>query len=84
MFNFVAAYFSGLLGQYVRWDVVALLLTMGILAGLETLAVINGHYLTITDWIKSWMPMPIRIIILSWLWWHFVGSDLWPNYKPYN
>lgn len=79
--NTVAAYFRSLLAHYARWDVILGIALMGALTAWEMIGVVNGKYLTITDWIKSWMPMALRIMILAWLCWHFVGSDLWPVKK---
>lgn len=64
------------LSHYARWDVVVGLILMGSLTVWEIAGVADGRLLTITAWLKSWMPMPLRIMIWSWLGWHFILSDL--------
>lgn len=67
--------------SYVRWDVILGIVLMGALAGWEFLGVFDSRFLTITAWIKSWMPMAIRIMIWAWLGWHFILSDLFREAK---
>lgn len=64
------------LNNYVRWDVVLGLVLMAALTAWEFLGVLNPRMLTITAWLKSWMPMALRIMIWAWLGWHFILSDL--------
>jgi hypothetical protein len=71
------SYFRSLLSQFPTWNIVLGMVLMAALTAWEMLGVTDGRYLTITHWIKSWMPISIRIMILAWLCWHFVGSDLW-------
>jgi hypothetical protein len=64
------------LHSYVRWDVVLGLVLMCALTGWEFYGVANPRMLTITAFLKSWMPMAVRIMIWAWLGWHFILSDL--------
>lgn len=72
-----SSYFAGLFKQYARADVILGMALMAALTAWEMVGVFDGKLLTITDWIKSWMPMALRIMIWAWLGWHFIGSDLW-------
>lgn len=67
---------ASFLAKYARWDVVLGMALMAALTAWEMAGVFDGKLLTITDWIKSWMPMALRIMIWSWLGWHFIVSDL--------
>lgn len=64
------------LSQYSKPDVILGLILMGALTAWEMAGVADNHLLTITAWIKTWMPIPLRIMIWSWLGWHFILSDL--------
>lgn len=64
------------MSQYARWDVIVGLLLMGLLTAWEIAGVADSRFMTITEWIKSWMPMALRIMVWAWLGWHFIGSDL--------
>ncbi len=64
------------MSRYAHWDVVLGFALMGALAAWELAGIADSKFLTITAWIKSWMPMALRIMIWAWLGWHFIGSDL--------
>lgn len=64
------------LKPYVRWDVIVLIALMLSLLTFEMVGVVNGKYLTITDFLKGFVPMPVRWMIWIWLGWHFIFSDL--------
>jgi len=66
--------------QFHHWDVVAILLSVAVVTGFEFLGVFTARYITLTHLIKQFIPMPCRIMILAWLWWHFAISDLFPAY----
>lgn len=73
--SILSSYFSDLFAHYMRWDVILGLCLMAALTIWEFAGVRNGHLLTITGWLKGWMPMPVRIMIYAWLGWHFILSD---------
>lgn len=62
--------------SYARADVIVGFVLMGALTAWEIAGVADSRFLTITAWIKSWMPMALRIMIWAWLGWHFIASDL--------
>ncbi len=66
-----------MLAKFAHWDVVVGCVLMGALAAWEMAGVFDARLMTITQWIKSWMPMALRVMIWAWLGWHFIGSDLW-------
>lgn len=59
-----------------RWDVLVVAILMGGLTLFELLGVFGQHMVTITDIIKAYLPIPLRIMVLSWLVWHFFVSDI--------
>lgn len=60
-----------------RWDLVIMFVLMGLMFTFEMLGVFSPHLVTVTQIIKSYIPMPLRWMIVAWLFWHFIGSDLW-------
>lgn len=64
------------MSHYARWDVILGFILMGALAAWEMAGVADSKLYTITAWLKSWMPMALRIMIWAWLGWHFILSDL--------
>ncbi len=64
------------MSTYVRWDVVVVLVLMGVIFGFEMLGVFDSEYITLTRILKSYVPIPLRIMVLAWLCWHFAASDI--------
>jgi hypothetical protein len=64
--------FSGI----VRWDLITMFVLFGVLITFELIGVFNTHMVTITSIIKTFVSIPLRIMIWSWLGWHFIVSDL--------
>lgn len=58
--------------QYFRWDYIAMFVAMSILFVLEMLGVFGKHYVTITDVVRAYMPLPVRAMIWGWLGLHFL------------
>ena len=42
----------------------------------EMLGVFNAHFVTLTQIIKTFIPIAIRVMLCAWLTWHFVGTDM--------
>jgi hypothetical protein len=61
---------------YVRWDVLVVFALIGALTAFELLGVFGQHFVTITAIIKAYLPIPIRVMVLAWLVWHFFVSDI--------
>ena len=59
-----------------RWDLVVMFVLMGLLFAFEMVGVFSPRMVTITQILKSFVSMPLRIMIYSWLGWHFILSDL--------
>jgi hypothetical protein len=59
-----------------RWDLVLMVALLTAVTVFELLGVFNPKFITITALIKSTIPMQIRVMIYSWLGWHFILSDL--------
>lgn len=60
-----------------HWNLIVMFVLFGVMFGFEMLGVFSTHYVTITQIIKAAVPMPVRWMLISWLFWHFIGSDLW-------
>jgi hypothetical protein len=60
------------LSKYVRWDLVAMAVALGILFGFELLGVFTDRYVTITAIIRATLPKWARAMICGWLFYHFV------------
>jgi hypothetical protein len=50
---------------------------MGVIITFEMLGVFSPRMVTLTQIIKAYVAMPLRWMIIGWLFWHFIGSDLW-------
>jgi hypothetical protein len=59
-----------------RWDLVVMFCLMGALTVFEMLGVFSPRLITITQILKALVPMPVRIMVLAWLCWHFCFSDI--------
>lgn len=59
-----------------RWDLVVVFILMAAMFTFEMLGVFSPHMVTITQIIKSYVPMPFRFMVIGWLIWHFIISDL--------
>jgi hypothetical protein len=60
-----------------RWDLVLMFVLLAVIFIFEMLGVFSPQLVTITQIIKSLVPMPLRWMVIAWLFWHFIGSDLW-------
>lgn len=60
------------MSKYVHWDVVALLIAMGIVFVLEMLGVFTDRYVTITAIVRTFIPKWFRAMVCGWLLYHFV------------
>ncbi len=65
-----------------RWDLIAMFLLLALVFIFEMLGVFSPKMITITQIIKDFIPMPIRIMVCSWITWHFVVSDLVRQMTP--
>lgn len=65
-----------------RWDLVLMFVLMGAMFTVEMMGVFSPRLITITQIIKAYIPMPIRIMILAWLCWHFMLSDIVRQLTP--
>lgn len=75
--NPFTSYFRSLFSRFPEADVIVGMVLILAIVVWELLGVFDGKYLTLTDWIKSWMPLWARCAILGWLIWHFVLSDIY-------
>jgi hypothetical protein len=58
------------------WDLTVMLALLATIFAVEMVGVFNAHYITLTKIIKTFVPLPVRIMICFWVLWHFVGSDI--------
>jgi hypothetical protein len=65
-----------------RWDLILMFALMAAIFTVEMLGVFNPRLVTITQIVKDFIPIPVRIMICSWLCWHFVVSDLFRQVTP--
>jgi hypothetical protein len=68
--------------QIRRWDLVVMFSLMAAMFTFELIGVSSTRMVTITQIIKAYTPMPIRIMVYSWLGWHFIISDLVKQIAP--
>lgn len=61
---------------FPHWDLICMGIVLAVVFGLELLGVFCPHYATLTDLIKSYIPMPCRWMLIAWLFWHFIASDI--------
>lgn len=59
-----------------RWDLIIMFVLMGSLFVVEMLGVFFPHMVTITRIVKAYISIPVRVMILAWLNWHFLFSDI--------
>lgn len=65
-----------------RWDLIVMFVLFGLMFTFEMLGVFSPHLVTITQILKSFMPMPVRFMVYAWLGWHFIVSDLIRQLTP--
>lgn len=65
-----------------RWDLVLMYALLGALFTFEMLGISSGKMITITQIIKAYIPLPVRIMLLAWLCWHFWWSDIVKQLTP--
>jgi membrane associated rhomboid family serine protease len=65
-----------------RWDLVTMFALLSAIFVFEMLGVFNPRLVTLTQIIKAFIPMPVRIMILAWVCWHFVISDIIRQLTP--
>ena len=67
-----------------HWDLITMSVLMGLIFIFEMMGVFSPRLVTITQITKDFVPMPCRWLIIGWVFWHFIGSDLWPHYVRGN
>lgn len=65
-----------------RWDLVLMFVLLASVFTVEMLGVFSPRMVTVTQIIKAYLPMPLRIMVYSWLGWHFILSDLVRQISP--
>lgn len=65
-----------------RWDLIVMYALLGALFTFEMVGVFSTKMITITEIIKAYVPMPLRIMVLAWLCWHFWWSDIVKQLTP--
>lgn len=65
-----------------RWDLILMFSLMAAIFTIEMLGVFSPRMVTITQIIKDFIPIPVRIMLVSWLAWHFVASDIVRQLTP--
>lgn len=65
-----------------RWDLILMFALMAAIFVVEMLGVFNPRLVTITQIVKDFIPIPVRIMICSWICWHFVVSDIVRQVTP--
>lgn len=65
-----------------RWDLVLMFVLLGAIFTVEMLGVFSPGMVTITQIIKAYVKMPLRFMVLAWLNWHFIVSDLVKQLTP--
>jgi membrane associated rhomboid family serine protease len=65
-----------------RADLISMFILMGAIFALEMAGVFNPKLVTITQILKNFIPMPVRIMVLAWLVWHFMISDIIRQLTP--
>lgn len=65
-----------------HWDLIVMFVMLGLIFTFEMLGVFSPKMITITQIIKDFVPIPCRVMILAWLVWHFLISDLMKQLKP--
>lgn len=59
-----------------RWDLVLMFALMAAIFTVEMLGVFSPRMVTITQIVKAAIPIQIRLLVVTWLAWHFVVSDI--------
>lgn len=57
---------------FVRWDVIAILISIGVVLGFELLGVFTTRYVTITFLLRSYVPRWALAMVWGWLAYHFL------------
>lgn len=65
-----------------RWDLILMFSLMAAIFTIEMLGVFSPRMVTITQIIKDFIPIPVRIMICAWVCWHFVASDIVRQLTP--
>jgi hypothetical protein len=55
-----------------RWDIWAMLISLGVVLGFELLGVFTTRYVTITWLTTNYVPDWALAMIWGWLGWHFI------------
>ena len=58
------------------WDLAVMFVLLDSIFTFEMLGVFNAHFVTLTQIIKTFIPIAIRVMLCAWLTWHFVGTDI--------
>jgi predicted CDP-diglyceride synthetase/phosphatidate cytidylyltransferase len=65
-----------------RWDLILMFALLAAITLFEFLGVASSKMITITQIVKSYVPIPCRLMILAWLNWHFFMSDIVRQLTP--
>jgi hypothetical protein len=65
-----------------RWDLFMMFGLMAAIFIFELVGVFSPRLVTITQIVKATVPIPVRIMICSWICWHFVVSDIVRQLTP--
>lgn len=65
-----------------HWDLIVMFSLFAAVFVFELMGVFSPKMITITAIIKDFVPIPCRVMILSWLVWHFLISDLMKMLTP--
>lgn len=60
------------MSKYIRWDVIAMALSLAVVFGFEMLGVFTTRYVTITAIARTYVPTWARAMVCGWLFYHFV------------
>lgn len=60
------------LSTFHHWDIVAMLLSLGVVLGFEMLGIFTDRYVTITWLTRTYIPRWILAAVWGWLGWHFL------------
>ncbi len=65
-----------------RWDLILMFVLIGAMMAFEILGLLSPRMVTVTQVVKNLIPMPVRIMLLSWLVWHLCVSDIIRQITP--
>ncbi|MGH9522719.1 MAG: hypothetical protein ACRD3E_09335 [Terriglobales bacterium] len=60
------------MSRFIRWDVIAMAIALGVVFGFEMLGVFTDRYVTITAIVRAYVPKWACAMVCGWLFYHFV------------